>query len=194
MVKKIPQYRSKPRRWTLPNLQYFRDNFPVIKIRIMTKLLDEALSRELATRIKSKPKDYFKNAYQGLLNISQKGNDTNNGATYVQGFLVMPGAPYKPLEYGWVELDQSILDPTFPHLGCLAKDMYYFPAQLFTVQQLQSIMEESQEDYPEDDPLPVYGDQPYEYYGNLMLGGSDYQAAYDLAVAKCRELSQPKKG
>ena len=170
----------------------------------MTKLLDEALSRELATRIKGKPKDYFKNAYQGLLNISQKGNDTNNGATtgnnandganYVQGFLVMPGAPYKPLEYGWVELDQSILDPTFPHLGCLAEEIYYFPAQFLTVPQLQAILEESQEDYPEDDPLPVYGDQPYEYYGNLMLGGSDYQAAYDLAVAKCRELNQPKKG
>jgi hypothetical protein len=27
----------------------------------------------------------------------------------------------------------------------------------------------------------------------LMLGGSDYQNAYDLAVAKCRELNQPKK-
>lgn len=169
----------------------------------MTKFLDETLSRELATRIKSKPKDCFKNAYQGLLTISQKendphngatkGNKVNDGATYVQGFLVMPGAPYKPLEYGWVELDQSILDPTFPHLGCLAEDMYYFPTQKLTVQQLQSILEESQEDYPEDDPLPVYGDQPYEYYGNLMLGGRDYRAAYELAVAKCRELNQPKK-
>jgi hypothetical protein len=177
----------------MPTLQCFRANFPVIKIRIMTKLLDEALSRELATRIKSKPKDYFKNAYQGLLTISQKGNDAKDGATYVQGFLVMPGAPYKPLEYGWVELEKQIIDPTFPHLGCLAENMYYFPAQLLTGQQLQAILEESQEDYPEDDPLPVYGDQPYEYYGNSMLGGSDYKAAYELAVAKCRELNQPKK-
>jgi hypothetical protein len=159
----------------------------------MTKLLDETLSRELATRIKSKPKDYFKNACQGLLTISEKGNDAKDGATYVQGFLVMLGAPYKPLEYGWVELDQSILDPSFPHLGCLAKDIHYFPAQFLTVQQLQAILEESQEDYPEDDPLPVYGDQPYEYYGNSMLGGSNYQAAYELALAKCRELNKPKK-
>lgn len=160
----------------------------------MTKFLDETLSRELATRIKSKPKDCFKNAYQGLLNISQQVSDGKDVATYVQGFLVMPGAPYKPLEYGWVELEEQILDPTFPHLGCQAEDIYYFPAQFLTVPQLQAIMAESEEDYPEDDPLPVYGDQPYEYYGNLMLGGSDYQAAYDLAAAKCRELNQPKKG
>lgn len=159
----------------------------------MTKILDETLSRELATRIKSKPKKCFENAYQGVLAISQEGSDPNNEATYIQGFLVMPGAPYKPLEHGWVELDQKILDPTFPHLGCLAQDMYYFPAQYLTRKQLQSILEESQEDYPEDDPLPVYGDQPYEYYGNLMLGGSNYQTAYELAVAKCRELNQPKK-
>lgn len=160
----------------------------------MTNLLDETLSIELATRIKSNSKNCFENAYQGLLAMPQREGDANDGAIYVQGFLAMLGVPYKPLEYGWIELDKRIIDPTFPHLGCVAQDIHYFPAQYLTVQQLQVILEESQEDYPEDDPLPVYGNQPYEYYGNLMLGGSDYQAAYELAVAKCRELNQPKKG
>lgn len=160
----------------------------------MTNLLDEALSIELATRIQSKPKQCFENAYQGILAIAQRGEDSYNSAIYVQGFLVMPGAPYKPLEHGWIELEKQILDPTFPHLSCVAQDLHYFPAQYFTIKQLQAILEESQEDYPEDDPLPVYGNQPYEYYGNSMLGGSDYQTAYELALAKSRELNQPKKG
>ncbi len=160
----------------------------------MINLLDETLSIELANRIKSDSKNCFENAYQGVLAMSRQGGDSNSKITYVQGFLVIPGTPYKPLEYGWIELEKQIIDPTFPHLGYLAQDLYYFPAQRLTVKQLQIILEESQEDYPEDDPLPVYGKQPYEYYGNSMLGGSDYQAAYEMAVAKCRELNQPKKG
>jgi len=159
----------------------------------MTNLLDETLSIELATRLKSNSKNCFENAYKGVLMISQPGGISNSKATYVQGFLVIPGAPYEPLEYGWIELEQQIIDPTFPHLDCLAQYLHYFPAQKLTVKQLKAVLEESQEDYPEDDPLPIYGKQPYEYYGNSMLGGSDYQAAYELAVAKCRELNQPKK-
>jgi hypothetical protein len=50
----------------------------------------------------------------------------------------------------------------------------------------------SQEDYPDDPPLPVYGDAPYEYYGDVMLGGKDYQTAYAQALAKCKELNRPK--
>jgi hypothetical protein len=33
---------------------------------------------------------------------------------------------------------------------------------------------------------------PYEYYGDRMLGGADYQAAYEEALAKSRELNKPK--
>jgi len=150
----------------------------------MTELLDEPLSREIATRIKSKAKNCFDNACKAALAIE--------GALYVQGFLAVPGAPYKPIEYSWIELSERIVDPTFPHLGLEAQDLHYFPVQRLSVKQLKAILEESKEDYPEDDPLPVYGDQPYEYYGDLMLGGSDYQIAYDLAAVKCRELNKPK--
>lgn len=151
----------------------------------MTELLDEAQSREIATRIKSKAKTCFDNACKAALAIE--------GALYVQGFLAVPGAPYKPIEYSWIELSERIVDPTFPHLGLQAQDIHYFPVQRWSVKQLKAILEESKEDYPEDDPLPVYGDQPYEYYGDLMLGGTDYQIAYDLASVKSRELNQPKK-
>ena len=51
-------------------------------------------------------------------------------------------------------------------------------------------IEEAQEDYPEDDPLPIYGEMPYEYYGDSMLGGQDYQTAYQAANEKCKELNR----
>lgn len=151
----------------------------------MTELLDEALSLEIASRIKIDPKNCFDNACKAALAIA--------GATYVQGFLAVTGTPYKPIEYSWIELGDRIVDPTFPHLDKSAGDIHYFPAQRLSVKQLKAILEESKEDYPEDDPLPVYGKQPYEYYGDLMLGGSDYQNAYNLALAKCQELNQPKR-
>lgn len=151
----------------------------------MTELLDEARSREIATSIKSKAKTCFDNACKAAL--------ATEGAIYVQGFLAAPGAPYKPIEYSWIEIDEKIVDPTFPHLGLQAEDIHYFRAQSLSLKKLKAILEESKEDYPEDDPLPIYGDQPYEYYGDVMLGGKDYQIAYDRALAKCRELNQPKK-
>ncbi len=145
------------------------------------KTLDEALSLEISDRIKSKAKTPFDNAHRAALAI--KG-------TYVQGFLVMKGKPYKPVEHGWVEIDDVIVDPTLPHLKKNAQELWYFPAHSLTVKQLKAIMEESQEDYPEDDPLPIYGDAPYEYYGNVMLGGKDYLAAYQAAEIKCKEINQ----
>ena len=69
--------------------------------------------------------------------------------------------------------------------------MWYFTAQTFTVKKLKKIIEESKEDYPEDDPLPIYGNAPYEYYGEVMLGGQEYLSAYELAAAKYQELNQP---
>lgn len=152
----------------------------VINQQTMTKILDEMLSQEIASSIKSQPEKCFDNAYRAALVIE--------GAIYVQGFLVIPAISDQPLEYGWLELGDRIVDPTFPHLGVTAENLYYFPAQSLSIKKLTAILEESKEDYPLDDPLPVYGDLPYEYYGDLMLGGTDYQTAYMLALDKCREL------
>jgi len=100
------------------------------------------------------------------------------------------GRPYKPVEHSWIELGDRIIDPTLPYLNKNAQELWYFPAQSLNVKQLKAIIEESKEDYPEDDPLPVYGEPPYEYYGNVMLGGKSYLEAYQAAEAKCRELNQ----
>jgi len=42
------------------------------------------------------------------------------------------------------------------------------------------------------DRAPGENGARYGYYGDLMLGGSDYQNAIELANAKCKELNQPK--
>lgn len=147
----------------------------------MDKPLDEAQSRAIAEQIKSKPKARFDNAYRAALAIQ--------GATYVQGFVVFPGKPYKPLEHAWIELEHCIVDPTLPHLQASAAALHYFPAQSLTVKQLKAAIEEAKEDYPDDDPLPIYGNAPYEYYGDVMLGGKAYQTAFETAQAKSKELN-----
>ncbi len=129
----------------------------------MSKPLDETLSIEIAKRIKSKPTDCFDNAYKAAL--------LTEGAMYVQGFLTFAGDPYVPVEYSWIE---------------------NFAAHRLSVKQLKAAVEEAKEDYPDDDPLPIYGAAPYEHYGELMLGGNDYKDAYKEAEAKCRELNKPK--
>ncbi len=148
----------------------------------MTKLLDVEASKEISTRIKSKgkPKSCFDNAYRAAL--------VTEGAEYVQGFLVFPGKPDEPVEYSWIEVGDRIIDPTFPHLHKHAEELYYFPAQRLTTKKLKAAIEEAKEDYPEDEALPVYGSTPYEYYGDVMLGGKDYLEAFQLAEAKCEEL------
>jgi hypothetical protein len=147
----------------------------------MNKPLDKALSIEIAEQIKSKAKTPFDNAYKAAL--------VTEGAMYVQGFLVFAGKPYKPIEHSWIELGDRIIDPTLPHINKTDEELWYFLAHSLTVKQLKAVIEESQEDYPEDDPLPIYGDPPYEYYGDVMLGGKNYLEAYQAAEAKIRELN-----
>ncbi len=145
----------------------------------MTQLLDETRSRELAQQIKSKAKKVFDNAYRAAL--------ATQGAVYVQGFVTLMGKPSTVLEHAWIELEQSIIDPTLPYLNKPAEVLHYFPAQRLSVKQLKAAVEEAKEDYPEDDPLPIYGKQPYEYYGDLMLGGKEYLEAHQAAEAKGNE-------
>ena len=150
----------------------------------MSKSLDEPLSREIAKLIKSKATKCFDNAYKAAL--------MTEGAIYVQGFLTFAGA-YAPIEYSWIEIEERIIDPTLPHLNANAQELHYFTAQRLTVEQLKAALEEAKEDYPDDEPLPIYGDPPYEYYGEVMLGGNSYKDALEQAESKCRELNKPKK-
>lgn len=148
----------------------------------MNKALDETLSLEMAKNIKSKTNKPFDNAYKAAL--------ATEGAIYVQGFLVFAGKPYRPVEHSWIELGDRIIDPTFPQLHKTSQELWYFPAQSLSVKKLKAVIEESKEDYPEDDPLPIYGSAPYEYYGDVMLGGKEYLAAYQAAEVKCKELKE----
>ena len=152
----------------------------------MNKLLDETLSIKIAELINSRASTPFDNAYKAVL--------STEGARYIQGFLAFAGKPYRPIEHSWIELgegsDVTIIDPTLPHLNKNPQELWYFAAQSLTVKKLKAIIEESKEDYPEDDPLPIYGHPPYEYYGDVMLGGQDYLAAYQAAEAKCREINE----
>lgn len=150
----------------------------------MSKPLDTTLSLEIAKTIKSKAKNSFDNAFKAVKLIE--------GSMYVQGFLVNGEKPYKPIEHSWIELEEHLVDPTLPHFINTTQEFYYFPAHRISVKQLLAAVEEAKEDYPDDPPLPVYGDAPYEYYGDVMLGGRDYQIAYEQALAKCKELKQIK--
>lgn len=150
----------------------------------MNKQLDVELSIKIAESIKSKAKKPFDNAYKAAL--------ATQGAKYVQGFLACAGKPYQPIEHSWIEIEDKIVDPTLPHLHKNHQQIWYFAAQTLSVKQLKAIIEESQEDYPEDDPLPIYGNAPYEYYGDIMLGGKEYLAAYEAALEKCKEIQALK--
>jgi hypothetical protein len=150
------------------------------------KVLDVEQSRAIAQAVKSKAKTPFDNAYQAALEL---GDDI----CYVQGFLVVPGQPFKPIEHAWLELGDRRIDPSYPHLNQSPETLYYFPAQTLTLTELKRAIAEAQEDYPEDEPLPIYGTMPYEYYGDVMLGGKTYQTAYEAAQAQCQRLNRPVK-
>lgn len=147
----------------------------------MNKPLDPTRSLEIGKAIKSRADNVFDNAYRAAL--------LTPDCKYVQGFLVFGEKPYQPIEHSWIELDDCLVDPTFAYLKKDAQKLHYFPAHTLTVKQLIAAVEEAKEDYPEDDPLPVYGKMPYDYYGDVMLGGKDYKAAYEEALAFAKELN-----
>lgn len=177
---------SRDFRWGVDNLILMTTEYQTCHPNFkMSKPLDTTLSLEIAKTIKSKSKDSFDNAYKAAKLLQ--------GAMYVQGFLVKAQHPRQPIEHSWVELEEHLVDPTLPHFNKSEQELYYFPAHRLSVKQLLAAVEEAKEDYPDDPPLPIYGEAPYEYYGDIMLGGHDYQMAYEQALAKCRELQHSKK-
>ncbi|PSR15579.1 hypothetical protein C8255_22370 [filamentous cyanobacterium CCP3] len=150
----------------------------------MPLTLNEPLSLDVSERIKSKAGAPFDNAHRAVMTLT--------GATYVQGFVVLNNGQYKPTEHAWIELGEAIIDPTLPHINKAQQEIYYFPAQSLSIKALKALVEEAREDYPDDPPLPIYGAPPYEYYGDVMLGGKDYVNAYQAAELKSRELKAAK--
>lgn len=150
-------------------------------------LLDVDRSIALASHIKAKAKKPFDNAAKAAAETS--------GALYVQGFVAVNHKPFEPIEHAWIELEGSILDPNlgFLELSAEAKAspeayaaaVVYFEAQQLTPKKLKAAIDEAKEDYPEDDPLPIYGPLPHEYYGTKMMGGKAYQDAFSAAESHC---------
>ena len=146
--------------------------------------LDEMRSNQVGKTIK-KAKGPFEYAMAAAIALEADHPEVQ----YVQGFVVFAGSP--PTEHAWVELESCRIDPSLRFLKKTAKELFYFPAHYLTVEDLKETVEEAKEDYPEDDPLPIYGKMPYEYYGDVMLGDRPYQDAYEEAKAKCREFDRP---
>jgi hypothetical protein len=163
--------------------------------------LDTLRSQSLGKTIASKPNTPFDNAANGAIALwTELGESLDSGSAdselyYVQGFLVMAGEPFKPIEHAWIEIETETsitrIDPNFRHLKKKSEELSYFPAHYLTVPNLQEDLEEAKEDYPEDPPLPIYSAMPYEFYGDLMLGDKTYQVAFELAQAQCKVLNRP---
>jgi hypothetical protein len=147
----------------------------------MDKPLNTEQSIALSKAANCRSKAPFDNAYSAVALQAE--------AEYVQGFLVCVGGALQPIEHAWLETATEIIDPNFPFLKQRADAVFYFPAQRLTYSALQAAIEEAKEDYPEDDPLPIYGTNPYDYYGDVMLGGVEYTAAFNAAKAKAKELN-----
>lgn len=96
----------------------------------LLKLLNESLSLQVAQTIKSQAKKPFENAYKALL--------VTDGAKYVQGFLVLTGHPYKPIEHAWIELEDVIIDPSFAYLQRKSRKYLVFPRTSFNPEQIKS--------------------------------------------------------
>jgi hypothetical protein len=150
----------------------------------MDKILDEESSQAIAQSVGSKAKTPFDNAYKAAL--------ATDDAVYVQGFVVLLGRPDQPQEHAWIEVGDRIIDPNLPHLKHPVEKLAYYPAQQLTAKQLQAAIDLAREDYPEDDPLPIYGKEPYDYYGDVMLGGKDYTKAHAAALSKYKEITHRK--
>jgi len=151
-------------------------------------VLDEVRSQSLGKTI-TKAKGPFEYAHKAALALEP---EALGAVLYVQGFLVVLGEP-EPLEHAWVEVGAVRIDPNLRFLKKQATDLSYFPAHRLSVENLKAAIEEAQEDYPEDSPLPIYAQMPYDYYGDLFLGDRHYARAFEMAQAKSRELNRPAR-
>jgi hypothetical protein len=148
------------------------------------KKLDPERSKQIAQQIAKQskliPKLIFENTHKAAFIVAD--------SLYTQGFVVNLGKSSKPQEHSWLELDHFIIDLGLTKLNLDSR--LYFPAQQLNLTELKAAIAEAEEDYPEDSPLPIYGSQPYDYYGELLLGGKDYTIAYNAAMARCSQKSE----
>ncbi|NJK59779.1 MAG: hypothetical protein HC918_05360 [Oscillatoriales cyanobacterium SM2_1_8] len=137
--------------------------------------LDVERSRQAGSRF-PKNLSVFERAWRTAEQLQTTGT-----AYYVQGFVA--GSRSQPQEHAWVEQADRRIDPNLPHLPGDPAQFGYFVGRRFTVPQVRAAIASAQEDYPEDDALPIYDPAPYAYYGDRFLGGVAYQQAWAAAIA-----------
>jgi len=104
---------------------------------------DVAESIEAGRLIRAKAKQCYKNAWLLIQAIPEYAN-----ADYVEGIAIVLGG--LPIEHGWVERNDVIVDPTLP-----SKNMTYFPGLRFKGQRGLGEAMTIEKDYGEDD-LPIF--------------------------------------
>jgi hypothetical protein len=116
---------------------------------------DRDLSRQMHDALLALPYQCWHNAKRAL---AQLGSD----ARYVEGWVVMPDG--RPVEHGWCEVGEQIVDPTLPDV-----DLTYFAGLRFDAKQVKLL---DREPY-----TPIVR----QLYGCNGRGSSEYRAAFDSA-------------
>src|SRR5690348_12827765 len=98
------------------------------------KSFNKTLSEKTADFINAEPRKCWANAYYALKEVPELGK-----ANYVEGWIIRTAIPI-PIEHGWLELDDEIIDPTrvvwefgYNELD----DVLYFAGTHFTLTELK---------------------------------------------------------
>jgi hypothetical protein len=90
-----------------------------------------SLSKKVADAIKAQPKMCWKNTFFAIRELPEL-----EGAMYVEGFIVRKSVPI-PLEHAWLEMGQSIIDPTRVLWERLDDEVQYYPGFRCTREELE---------------------------------------------------------
>lgn len=107
---------------------------PVSRIAPDGRAVDYGESLELAEFINAQSKECYYNAIVGLVGWARGAPDTDK--FYVEGVALDPLGI--PMEHGWIQLSNRILDPTWARLMSEGQmqAVRYFPAIRYTVQDI----------------------------------------------------------
>ena len=129
-------------------------------------LLDQERSKELAKKIKARPKECWLNAFKAMDHLSPD-------AKYIEGWAVSD-ISYLAIEHGWIELDGAIIDPTL-YQKPPAK---YYPGFIFTYSEILETYQKAKE-------LPAAW---YLLHAKPNQYEEFYRPAFNQALAECSRL------
>lgn len=141
--------------------------------------INTTLSRKVSRAVKATHKACWYNASTALL---KRAGGLPEGTVYVEGWVATalgdaPGAPYFPVEHGWLETpDGAVVDPTLPLTqsdASLALNHYFAGARY----DLPTLLTRTQ----------AHATLPLVYEGNGFGGfrNPEYLAAHQACLAFC---------